>query len=115
MEAVGYRNEEYEASIEKLMKAVCGDLDPEETADLKARRIERFKARRERAVKSAQKMLRQVNRPVGRRDMLSAMDTAVMNRVSAYEQQTDMRNASLLLATVICKNLLTDGPLHGEE
>ena len=124
MEVVGYRSpfyppskdyEESEAGIERLMKDVYGDIDPEEMADLKAQRLERIRVRREKATKDAQKMLRQVNRPVCRRDMLTAMDTAIMMRVSAFEKNTDMKNAALLLATIICKNLLTDGPLHGED
>ena len=59
-------------------------------------------------------MLRKVGRPVCRRDMLTAMDTAIMARVMAFEKKTDMGNAALLLATIICKNILTDGPLHEE-
>ena len=121
MEVVGYRSpfyppsrdyEESEAGIERLMKAVYGDIDPEEMADLKAQRLERIRVRREKATKDAQKMLRQVNRPVCRRDMLTAMDTAIMARVSAFEKKSDIANAALLLATIICKNILTDGPLH---
>lgn len=121
MEVVGYRSpfyppskdyEESEAGIERLMKAVYGDIDPEEMADLKAQRLERIRVRREKATKDAQKMLRQVNRPVCRRDMLTAMDTAIMACVSAFEKKSDMANAALLLATIICKNILTDGPLH---
>ena len=85
MEVVGYRSpfyppskdyEESEASIEKLMKAVYGDLDPEEMADLKAQRLERIRVRRDKATKEAQAMLRKAGRPVCRRDMLTAMDTA---------------------------------------
>ena len=121
MEVVGYRSpfyppsrdyEESEAGIERLMKAVYGDIDPEEMAYLKAQRLERIRVRREKATKDAQKMLRQANRPVCRRDMLTAMDTAIMARVSAFEKKSDMANAALLLATIICKNILTDGPLH---
>ena len=121
MEVVGYRSpfyppsrdyEESEAGIERLIKAVYGDIDPEEMADLKAQRLERIRVRQEKATKDAQKMLRQVNRPVCRRDMLTAMDTAIMARVSAFEKKSDMANAALLLATIICKNILTDGPLH---
>ena len=124
MEVVGYRNpfyppakdyEESEASIEKLMKAIYGDVDAEEMADLKAQRLERMRIRREKATQKAQKMLRDVSRPICRRDMLAAMDTAIMTRVSAFEKHTDIRNAALLLATIVCKNLLTDGPLHGED
>ena len=121
MEVVGYRSpfyppskdyEESEAGIERLMKAVYGDLDSEEMADLKEQRLARMRARRDKATKDAQVMLRKVGRPVCRRDMLTAMDTAIMARVAAYEKTSDIRNASLLLATIICKNILTDGPLH---
>ena len=121
MEVVGYRSpfyppskdyEESEAGIERLMKAVYGNIDPEEMADLKAQRLERIRVRREKATQDAQKMLWQVNRPVCRRDMLTAMDAAIMARVSAFEKKSDMANAALLLATIICKNILTDGPLH---
>ena len=121
MEVVGYRSpfyppskdyEESEAGIERLMKAVYGDLDPEEMADLKEQRLARMRARRDKATKDAQAMLRKVGRPVCRRDMLTAMDTAIMTRVAAFEKTSDIRNASLLLATIICKNILTDGPLH---
>ncbi len=124
MEVVGYRSpfyppakdyEESEASIERLMKAVYGDIDPEEMADLKAQRLERMRQRRDKATKEAQKMLRQAGRPVCRRDMLAAMDTAIMTRVSAFEKKADMKSAAILLATVICKNMLTDGPLHEED
>lgn len=123
MEVVGYRSpfyppskdyEESEAGIERLMKAVYGDLDPEEMADLKAQRLERMRTRREKAAKEAQTMLRKVGRPVCRRDMLTAMDTAIMARVAAFEKKADMPTAAMLLATIICKNILTDGPLHEE-
>ena len=33
---------------------------------------------------------------------------------ASFEKKADMVNAALLLATVICKNILTDGPLHEE-
>ena len=31
---------------------------------------------------------------------------------ASFEKKADMANAALLLATIICKNILTDGPLH---
>ena len=123
MEVVGYRSpfyppskdyEESEAGIERLMKAIYGDLDPEEMADLKEQRLARMRARREKVTKEAQAMLRKAGRPVCRRDMLTAMDSAIMTRVASFEKKADMANAALLLATVICKNILTDGPLHEE-
>lgn len=123
MEVVGYRSpfyppakdyEESEASIEKLMKAVYGDVSPEEMADLKAQRLERMRIRREKATQNAQKMLREKGRPICRRDMIAAMNTAIMTRVSILEQKPEMSNAALLLATIVCKNILMDGPLHEE-
>ncbi len=107
--------EETEANIEKMMRAVYGDLDPEEMADLKAQRAERIRARLDRGKKDAQKMLRDVGRPVCRRDMLAAMQTAIIDRVSAFARNPEIRTATLLLATIICKNILTDGPLHEED
>ena len=124
MEQIGYRNpmyspdrddEETEANIEKMMRAVYGDLDPEEMADLKAQRAERMRARLNRGKKAAQKMLRDVGRPVCRRDMLLAMRLAIMDRFNTFEKKPDVKNAAMLLATIICRNILTDGPLHEEE
>ena len=152
MEVVGYRSpfyppskdyEESEAGIERLMKAIYGDLDPEEMADLKEQRLvlgkELIRAASDHgmSVKPCAEgdelapfgadcggcmrisdyekaMLRKAGRPVCRRDMLTAMDSAIMTRVASFEKKADMANAALLLATVICKNILTDGPLHEE-
>ncbi len=124
MEQIGYRNpmyspdqddEETEANIEKMMRAVYGDLDPEEMADLKAQRAERMRARLNRGKKAAQKMLRDMGRPVSRRDMLLAMRMAIIDRFNTFEKKPDVKNATMLLATIICRNILTDGPLHEEE
>ena len=106
--------EETGAGIEGLMKSLCGGLDPEEMADLKQQRLARMRARREKAAKEAQALLRKANRPVRRRDMLNAMDTAIMTQVDSFEEKANTTNALLLLATVICRNILTDGPLHEE-
>lgn len=104
--------QETEKGMERLMRSVYGDLSPEDMADMKTQRLERIRVRREKATGEAKKMLRQVNRPVCRRDMMAAMETAIMNRVAAFEKTADIRNAAMLLATVICKNILMDGPLH---
>ena len=106
--------EETEAGIERMMKAVYGGMDPEEIADLKVRQRERNRLRREKAVRESQALLREAGRPVCRRDMISAMNQAIMNRTAAFEKIADARNAILLLATVICRNILLDGPLHEE-
>ena len=104
--------EETETSLENLMRSVYGDVDAEEMADLKAQREERFRVRREKATKDSRTLLRRVNRPVCRRDMITCMDLAIMERVSAYEKNPGTGTAALLVATIICKNMLMDGPLH---
>ena len=120
MEMMGYRNplyegyEEPEETLEKMMRAIYGDLDREEMEDLKARREERMRIEREKMARIAQGLLRKAGRPVRRADMLTAMDLAISQRVRIFQTKQDIRNAIMLLATIICKNILTDGPLHEE-
>jgi len=123
MEVIGYQNplcpegidyEDETVEIEKRIKAICGELDPEEAADLRAQRKEIVHDRKKRATDSAQALLRKYNRPVKRKDLLGAMDTAIMERVWYFEKKPDISNAMRLLATVICKNILADGPLYEE-
>ena len=104
--------QESEKGIDQLIRSVYGDLSPEDMADVKAQRMQRIRLRREKATKEAQKILREVNRPVCRRDMMAAMDMSIMNQVRAFEKTKDIRNAALLVAIVVCKNILTDGPLY---
>ena len=91
--------------------AFLGELDEEEEADIAARREKKQLERREAAVRSAQALLRQANRPVKRRDMLNAMEDAIRGWVAAFEKHAEIRTAVMLLAMVICKNILADGPL----
>ena len=98
----------------RLTKDFFGDLDPEEKADFCFQARERRLFRKENALKSAQVLLRRAQRPVRHMDMLTAMDNAIMHQVSNYERLDSVPNAVLLVATVICKNLLIDGPLHEE-
>ncbi len=104
--------EETEANIERIMRELFGELDPEEMADLRAQHAERIRARTEKAKKDAQKMLRDAGRPVCRRDMLRAMQAAILERVNIFERNPEIKNAAALLAIIICRNILTDGPLH---
>ena len=96
---------------EKTARAFLGELDEEEKADIAAQSREQKRARREAAVRSAQAILRQANRPVNRRDMLNAMEDAIKGWVAAFEKHAEIRTAVMLLAMVICKNILADGPL----
>ncbi len=93
-----------------LVMAHRGEL-LDQAAD-KIRQVTGIECAYEKATKEAQAMLRKAGRPVCRRDMLTAMDSAIMTRVASFEKKADMANAALLLATIICKNILTDGPLH---
>lgn len=121
MENIGYQSpfaadahgyEEPEETMEKMMRALYGGLDSEEMEDLRARREQRKREERDHAVKAAQAILRKAGRTVGRKEMLSAMNLAVSSRVYTFLHKPDEYNASMLLATVFCKNILADGPLH---
>ena len=99
------------SDYETTARAFLGELDEEEEADIAARREKKQLERREATVRSAQALLRQANRPVKRRDMLNAMEDAIRGWVAAFEKHAEIRTAVMLLAMVICKNILADGPL----
>lgn len=99
------------SDYETTARAFLGELDEEEEADIAARREKKQLERREAAVRSAQALQRQANRPVKRRDMLNAMEDAIRGWVAAFEKHAEIRTAVMLLAMVICKNILADGPL----
>ena len=116
---VGYPSgrmaEQENAGMERFLNAVLGGMDQDEYEDMIARNAERRKAQKDTAMKSARAMLRQANRPVRRRDMLAAMEDAVMRQVSNFERMSTVPQAVSLIATVICLNMLKDGPLHEED
>ena len=60
----------------------------------------------------AQAVLREANRPVSRDDMMWAMNKTVQERMDTFQQAQDVPNAVMLLATIFCRNILRDGPLH---
>lgn len=105
----------HETDMEQLLKSLLGNIDSEEMADLVARSYERRIVRKDTALKNAQAILRKAQRPVRRQDMLIAMELAIMDRVCIFEKNADIGNSILLFATIICKNMLTDGPLHEED
>ena len=113
---VGYppekNTEDDQVGLEKIAKAFFGDLDPEEMADFAAQHRERRLLRKQKALKNAQDLLRQAQRPVRRQDMLNAMENAILTQVANYEKVDSITNAVTLVAIVICKNMLLDGPLH---
>ena len=107
--------DEEDASSERLLKALLGDTDQEEYEDYISRSAERRRKQMETGLKKAKAMLRQVNRPVCRRDMIVAMDMAIMRQVKNFETMETPPEAAELVALVICKNMLMDGPLHEED
>ncbi len=107
--------DEEDASSERLLKALLGDMDQEEYEDYMSRSAERRRKQMETGLKKAKAMLRQVNRPVCRRDMIVAMDMAIMRQVKNFETMETPPEAAELVALVICKNMLMDGPLHEED
>ena len=104
-----------DASSERLLKSLLGDMDQEEYEDYMSRSAERRRKQMETGLKKAKAMLRQVNRPVCRRDMIVAMDMAIMRQVKNFETMETPPEAAELVALVICKNILMDGPLHEED
>ena len=104
--------EEEDASNERLLKAIFGDMDQEEYEDYRARSAERWQKRKDEGLKKARALLRQMNRPVCRRDMLMAMDMSIMRQVENFRRMETPPEAAALVALVICKNMLMDGPLH---
>ena len=104
-----------DASNERLLKSLLGDMDQEEYEDYISRSAERRRKQMETGLKKAKAMLRQVNRPVCRRDMIVAMDMAIMRQVKNFETMETPPEAAELVALVICKNMLMDGPLHEED
>ena len=107
--------DEEDASSERLLKSLLGDMDQEEYEDYMSRSAERRRKQMETGLKMAKAMLRQVNRPVCRRDMIVAMDMAIMRQVKNFETMETPPEAAELVALVICKNMLMDGPLHEED
>ena len=107
--------DEEDASSERLLKSLLGDIDQEEYEDYMTRSAERRRKQMETGLKKAKAMLRQVNRPVCRRDMIVAMDMAIMRQVKNFETMETPPEAAELVALVICKNMLMDGPLHEED
>ena len=95
-----------------LLQAMPGGLDPEEYEDVIKRYAERRNARKDAALKRAKAMLRQASHPVGRRDMLRAMEDAIEHQVNNFERMGTTPQAAALVALVICLNMLKDGPLH---
>ena len=107
--------DEEDASNERLLKSLLVDMDQEEYEDYISRSAERRRKQMETGLKKAKAMLRQVNRPVCRRDMIVAMDMAIMRQVKNFETMETPPEAAELVALVICKNMLMDGPLHEED
>ncbi len=103
-----------DASSKRLLKSLLGDMDQEEYEDYMSRSAERRRKQKEAGLKKAKALLRQMNRPVCRRDMLMAMDMAILRQVEAFDRMETPPEAAALIALVICKNMLMDGPLHEE-
>lgn len=104
-----------EKKIENFYRTLYGDLTRDEIRSLRNEHSEKNRIRLEKGKKAAMATLRRVNRPVRRDDMLATMDVSIMSRLSAYEATPAPDTALMLIATIICKNILIDGPLHENE
>lgn len=68
--------------------------------------------RRKLAKEEAMELLRNENRPIRHQDLLDCMEIAVLTRADAFQSHPDRERALMLAATIVCKNILMDGPLH---
>lgn len=107
-------NRDPDMMINDFFQKMYGGLTPKEIATLRAENNERNRKQLEKSKKEAMAMLRKMNRPVHRDDMLRTMEFSIVHRLTAYEERPAVDTAVMLLATIICKNLLLDGPLHEE-
>ena len=69
-------------------------------------------SRRNAAKKNALDLLRIMHRPIRHQDLLDCMEVAILTRMDAFEKNPDTDTALMLTASIICKNILMDGPLH---
>lgn len=68
--------------------------------------------RRHAAKAKAMELLRDKNCPIRHRDLLDSMEIAVLTKVDAFDRNPNSETALMLAATIVCKNILMDGPLH---
>ena len=101
--------------INDFFRKMYGDLAQNDIRRLKEDYSNRNNARLENAKKKAMAILRNTKRPVRRGDMLYTMEVSLINRMTAFEGRPAPDTALMLVATIICRNLLLDGPLHEEE
>lgn len=104
-----------EKRLERRLIAIFGHLEPEEMAAAKELRARGLDALQEINIREARAKLEDVGRPLCRRDLLEAMDAAVLASVRAYKGAHNMMNASLLLATDLCREMLADAAISETE
>ena len=101
--------------MERLVRMFLGQMDREERKDLIAQKVRKRRELTESALRTAQDMLREEQRPVGRTDLLSAMEDAIFHQAGNFDRMRTLPYAVVLVATVICRNILRDGPLYEGE
>ena len=94
---------------------IYGAAGADESRERREAGREVAREKKEDAAREAQRFLSREKRPVRRADMLSAMDLAISDRVQQWRENPGRRSAVSLLATVICRNILADGPLHENQ
>ena len=104
-----------EKRLEDKIMALFGHLEPEDMAEQKVKREEGFDALEKIAIQAAQDLLDDVGRPLCRRDVLEAMDAAVLDRIRAFKNSHNRNTllASWLLALVLCRRILTEATIPG--
>ena len=102
-----------EKRLERRIMALFGHLEPEEMNDVKELREKGFDALEEISIREAQTLLDDVGRPLCRRDLLEALDAAILDRIQAFKSSHNRNTllASWLLAMVLCRKILMDAAM----
>lgn len=101
-----------EGVFTRLVIEKFGHFDKYAFAHLDEMATREWLERRQLAKAKSMELLRDQNRPIRHRDLLDCMEIAVLTRTDAFERNPNQETALMLAATIVCKNILMDGPLH---
>ncbi len=101
----------FSSACDRILEIIFDDKENIDMEVIKACRLQMLRSRMNAAVREANEMLKKVRHAICRRDMLIAMNTAIMDKVKAFENSKTQENAVSLMAIVICDAMLKNGPL----
>ena len=104
-------NQSFSSAYDRLLEIIFDDKENIDMEAIKACRMQMLQSRKKAAVREANDLLKKARHAVCRRDMLIAMNKAIMNEVKAFEASKTQENAVSLMVIVICDAMLKNGPL----